>query len=125
MKQRFLREGDELHDDEMLVVRGGELDPDLLRADARRNHAIYGTYGVSVFALRGATLDELAQGPPLVRFERLVLMTVRAIRSAGLSLEPTGRNPHHFDIGFDELDSGVLRLCSCEHRMVMNPYHEP
>lgn len=124
MKQRLIREGDELRDDDIVVVRGGRLDPEILRADALRNHAIYGTFGVSVFALRDATLDEMAQQAPLVRFEALTLMTAGAIRAAGLRLEPTGRNPRHFDVGFDDLEDGVDRLCSCEHRVVGNPYHE-
>jgi hypothetical protein len=43
MKQRFIRTGDEISDDEEVVVRGGELDPKILRADAVRNHQTYGT----------------------------------------------------------------------------------
>jgi len=39
-------------------VRGGELDREILRTDALRNHAIYGTYGISVFAVRDLTFDE-------------------------------------------------------------------
>ena len=124
MKHRFLRQGDDLADSSEVVVRGGELDPELLRADALRNHAIYGTYGVSVFALRDAALDELAQLSPLVRFATLTLMTVGALRAAGLRLEPTGRNPRHFDVTFDDLDDGVARLAGCEHRTVVNPYNE-
>lgn len=64
----------------------------MLRADATRYHSIYGSYGISVFATRGATLDEMAQQVPLVRFARLTLITVAAVRGAGLRLEPTGRN---------------------------------
>ena len=124
MKERYLRLGDELADDESVVVRGGELDRAVLRADALRNHAIYGTYGISVFAVRDLTLDELAQLPPLVRFGRLTIMTAGVLREAGLRLEPTGRNPRHFDVCFNDLDEGVDRLCGCEHRIVSNPYHE-
>lgn len=124
MKQRYLRVGDELADDEAVVVRGGELDRGILRTDARRNQAIYGTYGISVFAVRDLTLDELAQQPPLVRFEQLTIITAGVLRAAGLRLEPTGRNPRHFDVSFDDLDDGVGRLCNCEHRVVVNPYHE-
>lgn len=67
MKLRRLREGDIIEADETLLVRGGELDPALLRADALRYHSVYGSYGISVFAVRGATLEELAQQAPLVR----------------------------------------------------------
>ena len=40
MKQRYMRVGDELADDESVVVRGGELDREIIRSDALRNHAI-------------------------------------------------------------------------------------
>jgi len=75
MKLRRLREGDVL-DDGVTLIRGGELDPDLLRTDAMRYHGIYGSYGISVFAARGATLNEMAQHVPLVRgTTRWALMT--------------------------------------------------
>lgn len=124
MKQRFIRVGDELTDDVVVVVRGGDLDPGILRDDALRNHAIYGTYGISVFAVRDLTLDELAQQAPLVRFERLAIVAVGALRALGLRLEPTGRNPRHYDVSFEDLDDGVARLCRCEHHIMVNPYHE-
>lgn len=63
MKQRFIRPDGELADDTMLVVRGGVLDRALLEDDARRAHAVYGTYSVSVFAADGVTVDELVQEP--------------------------------------------------------------
>ena len=124
VKSRFLREGDQLDDADVVVVRGGELDVDILRADALRYHHIYGTYGVSVFAVRGLTLDEMAQRAPLVRFGRLTLMRVGVIRAARLRLEPTGRNPRHYTLAFDDLDDGVARLVGCEHQVVSNPYNE-
>ena len=123
-KERYRRPGDTLDDDETVVIRGGELDRLLLRDDALRNHAIYGVFGISVFALRDATVDELAQQTPMVRFETLTLITVGALRAAGLALEPTGRNPRHFDVVFEDLDLGVERLCGCEHRTIVNPYYE-
>ena len=33
-----------------MLVRGGELDPEVLREDAVRYHRTYGVYGISVFA---------------------------------------------------------------------------
>jgi hypothetical protein len=77
MKLRRLREGHVLEDGDVVLVRGGDLDPDILRADAVRYHSIYGTYGISVFAVRGVTVEELAQQVPLVRFGRLTLLRVR------------------------------------------------
>ena len=123
-KRRYLRSGDALGDADVVVVRGGELDADVLRADAQRDHAVYGSYGVSVLAARDLTVDELAQEPPRVRFRVLSLVQVGVLRAAGLRLDPTGRNPHHFTLAFDDLEDGIDRLRRCEHRLWPNPYHE-
>jgi len=123
-KQRHLRQGDRLEDDDIVVVRGGDLDPASLRADAERYHSIYGDFGLSVFAARDVAIDELAQQAPLVRFEVLTLVRVGVLRSAGFRLEPTGRNPRHFTVAFDDLDAGIEELIRCEHRSRANPYHE-
>ncbi len=95
----------------------------MLRADAERYHGVYGSYGISVFAVRDATLEELAQEAPLVRFGQLTLVKVADLLGAGLRLEPTGRNPGHYTVAFDDLDRGVARLVGCEHQVVPNPYH--
>lgn len=124
MKSRYLRPGDELSDDEVVVVRGGALDQVLLRDDASRYFSIYGTYGVSVFAARQITVDEQAQEPPLVRFEVLTLLRVGNLRSSHLRLEPTGRNRQHFTLAWDDLDEGLARLVACEHQTLPNPYYE-
>jgi hypothetical protein len=124
MKRRFLRSGDELRDDESIVVRGGELEAKAIRADAARYFEVYETYGISVFALRDITLDELAQQSPLVRFKKLTIATAGVLRAAGFRLEATGRDRRHFTVAFDDLDSGVAALCLCEHRVWDNPYHE-
>jgi hypothetical protein len=65
MKLRRLRDGDVLEDGDVVLVRGGDLDPDILSEDAVRYHSIYGVYGISVFAVRDATIDEFAQQAPL------------------------------------------------------------
>ncbi len=54
----------------------------------------------------------------------LTLVRVGVLRSAGFRLEPTGRNPRHFTVAFDDLDPGVEELIRCEHRSWVNPYHE-
>jgi hypothetical protein len=124
MKQRFIRPGDELEDDD-LILRGGDLDPSVIRRDAQRMFDVYGTYGISVFALRGATIDELAQVSPLVRFSRFTVMTLRTIRALGLQLEPTGRNPRHYTVTLRSLDEDIAALASSDHQVWINPYHEP
>lgn len=124
MKQRFVRPGDELADDEEIVLRGGRLAEAIVRSDAMRMHDVYGTFGISVFALRGATIDELAQQAPLVRFAELTVVTVGDLRSVGVRLEPTGRNRRHFTVMLDDLDLGTEALLSCRHQVWINPYHE-
>jgi hypothetical protein len=124
MKLRRLRDGDVLENGEVVLVRGGDLAPDILSADAVRYYSIYGTYGISVFAVRDATVDELAQQVPLVRFGSLALLKVGNVRAAGMRLEPTGRNPRHYTVGFDDLEDGVRRLAGCPHQVVPNAYHD-
>jgi hypothetical protein len=124
MKLRRLRDGDVLEDGDVVLVRGGDLDADILCTDAVRYHSIYGVYGISVFAVRDVSLDELAQQVPLVRFARLSLLKAGDVLAAGMRLEPTGRNPRHFTVGFDDLERGVQRLASCPHQVVPNAYHD-
>jgi hypothetical protein len=124
VKRRYLRPGDQLGDDETVVVRGGRLHPETLRADANRYYLVYEVYGLSVFAARDITLDELAQQPPLVRFDVLTLTTVGELRQVGLRLQPTGRNPRHYTVVFDDLEDGIERLLRCGHRLWRNPYNE-
>ena len=52
MKLRRLRDGDVLENDDIVLIRGGDLDSDILCADASRYYSIYGVYGISVFAVR-------------------------------------------------------------------------
>jgi len=120
---RLLRDGDVL-DEDAVLVRGGELDPDVLRADARLYHDVYGTYGISVFAVRGLSLDEMAQQVPLIRFRRVTLIMAGALIGAGLRLEPTGRNPRHYTVSFEDLGKGIKVLANCQRRVVTNPYHD-
>ena len=123
MKQRFVRLGDELSDETVIVVRGGTLADEDVLDDALAAFEVYGVYALSVFALVDTTMDELAQEPPLVRFEWLTLMTAGTVRRAGFRLLPTGRRTLHHSIEFDDLPDGIARLQSCEHRTVFNPYY--
>jgi hypothetical protein len=119
-----MRDGDVLENGDIVLVRGGDLDPDIPRVDAARYHSIYSVYGFSAFAVRNVTVDELAQQVPLVRFDRLSLLKVRDVLAAGMRLEPTGRNPRHYTVSFDDLEDGVRRLVSCPHQVVPNAYHD-
>jgi len=123
-KVRYIRVGDHLDDDTVIVVRGGPLDAELIRTDAARMFAIYEIYGISVFAAQDLSVDELAQEPPLVRFADLTLVTVGDLRATNFRLEPTGRNRRHYTVVFDDLDDGVVRLIAIRHQLLRNPYYE-
>lgn len=121
-RQRDVRDGDRL-DDETVVVRGGLPDPGPLRADAERYQSIYGEFGITVLAARSG--DWIShQQVPLVRFETLTLVTVRAVRDVGFRLDPRGRNPRHFTVVCQDLDAGVDALVGCGQLNWVNPYHE-
>lgn len=118
-KQRQ-RRGESLPDEAAFVVRGDLIDPAVLAESARENHAIYGFYGVSVFAeVGGITWEEIAS-TKLRRADWLVLFTARVLLANGLDLWDTGQVPH-YDIVHDELDQLVGRILGCEHRVVHNP----
>ena len=86
-KQRYLRPGDRLNDDDIVMVRGGDLVPEALRADAARYHSIYGGYGLSVLAARDVSVDELAQQAP---FEEVRGADVGPGRRAAVLRVPPG-----------------------------------
>jgi hypothetical protein len=113
---------EQLADDALIVVRGGDLDIDLIRGDAVAAHARFGEYGISVFgAVDDAAVDVLARDR-LAQFAMLVLMTAGTIRRAGLELRPTFRRPH-YTIMLPDLDSDIGRLMRCEKVQRTNHYY--
>lgn len=110
-------------DDDFLVVRGDVLREDELRGDARRTHARFGEFGVSVMgAHEVAELDDLAR-TALRRFHLLTVIRVGALRRAGLELRPTFRRPH-YTIMLPEPDEDVERLLRCDNEVRINPYFD-
>lgn len=119
-KKQRQRRGEQLPNDAAFVVRGDLLEPSVLATSAQENKAIYGFFGVSVFAeVGGLTWAEIAS-TKLRRAEWVVLFTARALLANGLDLWDTGQAPH-YDIVHDDLDQLVSRILGCEHRVVPNP----
>ncbi len=46
------------------------------------------------------------------------------ILTAGMRLEPTGRNPRHCTVGFDDPQGGVQRFVSRPHQAIPNAYYD-
>jgi hypothetical protein len=42
----------------------------------------------------------------------------------GMRLEPTGRTPRHYTLGFDDQQDGVERLVRCTHQVMSNAYYD-
>jgi len=115
---------EELPDDALVVVRGGTLDPERLRRDARMTLARFGECGISVLAARDeAALDAIAR-TTLVHEAVLTLMTVGALRAARLELRPTFRTPH-YTLMTPDLDADIARLQRCDNELRSNPHHQP
>jgi hypothetical protein len=120
--QRYLGH-EQVADDTLVVIRGGVMEEDSLRRDARIAFLRFGEYGVSVLAAPDAVgLAEVAAGS-LRRYRQLTITTAGAIRRAGLELRPTFRSPHYTVI-FPRVDDGVRRLLSCENEVIENPHHD-
>jgi len=65
-------------------------------------------------------LGEVAAGElPLERHGGMLAATLEQ-----LAIEPTGRNPRHYDETFDDLNEGTSKLSRCERYVMVNSYHE-
>lgn len=111
-------------DDAVLVVRGDELDPRILRVDAtrfRRRFAEWGRYGVSGFLAGDDDEVDVLCETRLERFADIVVFRRLDLIAIGIDVVPTFRRPH-VTLAHADLDSLVSGLRSCEHRELTNPY---
>lgn len=113
-------------DEAVLVVRGDELDPDVLRVDAsnfRERFRDWNRYGISAFLAADDTEVDALCAARLIRFSTVVIFRAADLLALGVELVPTFRTPHVTlcHVGLDELIDG---LRSCEHQTRPNPYHE-
>jgi hypothetical protein len=102
-------------------VHCGELGQAVQQANVLQYHSIYGGCGISVFAVRSAMLDDMAQRVPLVRFESPDPREGGRCHRGRVAAEPVGRNPRQCTVGFDDLDDGVRRLAGCPQQVVPSP----
>ena len=67
-------------DDTLVVIRGGVMNEESLRRDARIAFLRFGEYGVSVLAAPDDDAMREVQAGPLRQYQRLTITTVGAIR---------------------------------------------
>jgi hypothetical protein len=110
MKQRLVR-ADSILDDDESVVRGAELVADAVRSEPSGCAMSTASLGSRSSPLRGTSIGEVAQGSPLVRFATLTTLVADPIRSVGLEIEATGRNPLHSTVLLPDLERAPS--CAC------------
>lgn len=113
-------------DQAVLVVRGDELDPEVIRVDAsnfRDRFSAWNRYGVSAFLAADESEVDALCAARLIRFSTVVIFRVADIVAVGVEIVPTFRTPH-VTLCHIELEALIDKLRSCKHQTRPNPYHE-
>jgi hypothetical protein len=109
-----------------LVVRGGELDPVLSKADAVRFHRRYprwGRYGVSAYLGADDEEVDVICETRLERFAVAAVFDLSVLEAAAIEVVPTFRRPH-ITLAHGSLEVLVNGLLSCEPRILVNRHHQ-
>jgi len=112
--------------DALLVVRGDELDAEILRADARRFHRRFNAwdrFGVSALVASDEAEVLALRESRLERFPLVVVYRRPDLELAGLEVVPTFRTPH-VTLAHQDLEALVTVMLTCEHRAIENPHFE-
>ena len=109
-----------------LILRGYPLTHEVLCANARDNHDVYGFFGVSVFRADTATGVDVVCSTKLRAQARVALFRIPDLLANGLMLWPTGAAPHYDLVhGSDseEADDLVTRILITAWTEHLNPHH--
>lgn len=110
----------------LFVVRGDELDPAILRADATRffrRYQAWGRYGVSAFEANDDLEVDVVCETKLERFPEVAVIERIELESRGIMIVPTFRGPH-VTLAHEDIGTLVDQLGACEHRTISNPHHQ-
>lgn len=113
-------------EDVVVVVRGGAMESAYLRRTALDAYDEVGLYTVSVFLALDDSVEALcAREPYLLRYGKVRLSTVGALRAAGFAVIPTLARPH-YDVVLPDVTAPTLsRLEGCFEPPVPNPARRP
>ena len=108
------------------ILRGYPLSRDVLRANARDNHDVYGFYGVSVFRADSTDDVDAVCATKLRALARVALFRVADLTASGLELWATGSAPHYDVVRGPEgttLDDLIDRILSTAWTEYLNPHY--
>jgi hypothetical protein len=106
--KRIALRDEEILDDAVVVVRGGEMNSDHVRRTATDAHDEFGLYTVSVFLVLDSSVEKLCRDlPELQRYGKVRLSRVGRLRLLGFALIPTFDRPH-FDVVLPDITDTTL-----------------
>jgi hypothetical protein len=95
-------------DDTVVVVRGGEMNSEFVRASAQDAFDDFGVFSISVSLTLDTSVEELCSTDRRIsRYGKVRLSTAGRLRELGFALLPTLDRPH-YDVVLPDLDDETL-----------------
>ena len=112
MPKPIVLRDEELPDDAVVIIRGGELALTTARTSAQNNRTKAGFFGLSVELALDADWETVCRTSPRLRgmYSLVRLSTAGKVRQAGFPLFPTGQRPHYDIVLPDSSDHHLRRL---------------
>lgn len=110
-----------------VVLRGGDLNREQLRADAETNFAVYGFYGLSVWVPDDDHTESAVLATKLLKSRVVRRFVVADLLARGLELWDTGQSPH-YDLVYvrdADVDALVDAVIATPATTLINVHHDP
>lgn len=127
MTKQRMRRGEPPPAPDAVVLRGGALDRDVLRADAETNFAVYGFHGLSVWVPTDAAGEDRLLATKLLKSRLVHRFVVADLLARGLEIWDTGQSPH-YDLVYlrdGDGDDLVAAVIATHSTALINPHHDP
>lgn len=127
MTKQRMRRGEPPPASDAVVLRGGGLDRDTLRADAETNFAVYGFYGLSVWVPADAVGEDTLLVTKLLKSRIVRRFLVADLLARGLEVWDTGQSPH-YDLVYvrdADVDALVDAVIATPATTLINQHHDP
>lgn len=109
------------------MLRGDDLDVELLAADAARNFELYGFYGLSVWVPGDGVTVDAVLATKLVKSRLAVRFRAGDLYDLGLALWDTGQFPHYDGVYLagDTLEGLVSAFVAAPRTVTINDHYDP